>query len=188
MVRAGVTIQRIGQSAAKPSDIISEGSTTRALCSYSQAAGNAGSDMKRFWDKTIKIENGCIEWTSCKNQWGYGVFALSSKEKYVLAHRVAWFLSNRIIPDGMILMHSCDNPACVNIEHLQLGTQAENIADKVRKNRQAKGSKHGNSKLTEKLVETIKSSSYSQRKLAKQFNVSQATIHMVKSGKYWKHV
>ena len=145
--------------------------------------------MKRFWDKTKQLDNGCIEWTACKNECGYGIFALSSKRKNVFAHRAAWLLAGLgEVPDGLILMHACDNPACVNIEHLRIGTQAENIADKVSKNRQAKGTKHGNAKLTDETVKGIRASTGKQRDIAKQFGVSQATVHMVRSRKYWAHI
>lgn len=141
--------------------------------------------MRRFWEKTIHLPNGCIEWTACKNGWGYGVFVASSKRKYVLAHRFAWELAGKEIPTGKILMHTCDNPACVNVDHLVMGTQADNIADKVMKNRQAKGMRHGNAKLTELQVRGIREAIGTQRDIAKRFNISQATVHMIKSGKYW---
>lgn len=82
-------------------------------------------------------------------------------------------------------MHTCDNPACVNVDHLVMGTQADNIADKVMKNRQAKGMRHGNAKLTELQVRGIREAIGTQRDIAKRFNISQATVHMIKSGKYW---
>lgn len=121
--------------------------------------------------------------------WGYGVFSLNAQRRNVVAHRVAWMLAgNGEVPKDRILMHTCDNPACVNVKHLVLGTQAENIADKTRKNRQARGEGHGMAKLTEQAVREIRDMLGKQRDIAKQYGVTQALVQLIKAHKTWTHI
>lgn len=81
--------------------------------------------------------NGCVEWNGAKDASGYGLFQVAAK-KTVRSHRVAMELSGKKIPPGMEVLHSCDNPGCVNVEHLSIGTHAENMRDMGRKARCAK--------------------------------------------------
>jgi len=170
------------------STIIESGPEGLKRVEYGQAAGSA-KRMERFWSKTEAAENGCIVWKACKNGWGYGVFAFSSERKYMLAHRVAWlFAGNGEVPEGKILRHKCDNPACVNVEHLILGAQADNIADKVERNRQAKGVKHGMSKLSEDQVREIRTLKGTGKEIGKRFGISAVMVNYIRSGKSWAHV
>jgi len=104
------------------------------------------------------------------------------------AHRIAYELAYGAIPDGVLVCHRCDVPACVNPSHLFIGTHVENMSDCVAKGRTAKGEKHGLSKLTEKEVIEIRSCSGSQRMIAKQFGVSQTLVGYIRRREYWKHV
>lgn len=97
--------------------------------------------IDRIRSHTVAQPNGCHEWTGCINAYGYGIVGI--KYKKYLAHRVAWELANGPIPDGLSVCHSCDNPPCVNLEHLWLGTHKENMADRDAKGR---GKEH-NAKL-----------------------------------------
>ena len=75
----------------------------------------------------------CIEWEGARTTHGYGVTRVAGKNQYV--HRLVWIEANGPIPDGMVVMHTCDNPPCHSIEHLRLGTQAENMQDAGSKGR-----------------------------------------------------
>ena len=88
--------------------------------------------MNRFWAKVCKT-NGCWTWTASKNPHGYGQIRLSGK--LTLAHRVSWTIHNGVIPEGLFVLHICDNPPCVRPDHLFLGTQKDNIRDAVAKKR-----------------------------------------------------
>ncbi len=95
------------------------------------------SDRDRFWSK-VRQSGGCWIWTAGLSKSGYGKFAPSHRQT-VGAHRVSYELFNGEIPDGMCVLHRCDNPPCVNPHHLFLGTQVDNVADRNSKNRQARG-------------------------------------------------
>jgi hypothetical protein len=130
-------------------------------------------------------ECGCVVWIGAtKNKYGQ----IRIKGKTVLAHRAAWELHNGTIPRQLHLLHKCDNPYCINIDHLFLGTHQDNMADMVSKKRVAQGNKLPQSKLTPFLVSQIRNSDLSGQQAAKHYGVSEANISMIRSGKSWKHV
>jgi len=88
----------------------------------------------------------CIEHTGCRTHDGYG--RKTVRRKTYLAHRLVWAEVHGPIPEGMIIMHTCDNPPCINIDHLRLGTKAENTADMIAKGRQGRGYRRSNAKRT----------------------------------------
>src|SRR2546429_469655 len=95
----------------------------------------------RFWAQVeIRGPEDCWSWVGGKFQSGYGYFRYS--RKLLRAHRVAWLIAKGEIPDELNVLHSCDHPACVNPNHLFLGTDADNMNDKVAKGR-ARGAKRG---------------------------------------------
>lgn len=118
--------------------------------------------------------------------------------KQRLAHRVSWELSNGPIPGGVgysgtCVLHKCDVPACVNPEHLFLGTQSDNVADRDAKGRSnggnSPGEAHSQAKLTGAKVLDIRSRrGESPYALAKEFGVSYAQIWNIRSGKSWRHI
>lgn len=92
----------------------------------------------RFWEKVDQGEaDECWPWTASTDRYGYGQFHVDGRS--LRAHRVSYELANGAIPEGRLVMHTCDNPPCVNPAHLVLGTAAENMQDKVRKGRQSNG-------------------------------------------------
>jgi hypothetical protein len=144
-----------------------------------------------------KHKSGCWLWTaSIRSKKGYGQFAVRQNGKQFnwQAHRFAYAHFIGKIPEGKFVLHNCDTPACVNPEHLFLGTHQENVDDMMKKGRKrtkpCKGSSNGRSKLNEEIVADIKtySSDYSNKALAEIFDVSHHTISLIRLGKTWKHV
>lgn len=137
---------------------------------------------------TIRIpETGCWIWMASLNTGGYGKTGLG-RGSYLAAHRVSYENKFGPIPKDKFALHTCDIKCCVNPDHIFLGTQKENMADKVKKNRQARGEKHGTHKLTDVQVMRIKSSNEKPIDLAKEFNCSIITIRQIRNGLYWKHL
>ena len=135
----------------------------------------------------------CWLWMGFKNKDGYGYFRLDRKS--LRAHRVSALWAGIIsdISDGSVVCHSCDNPSCVNPDHLWRGSQAQNNADRSKKGRDArqKGSAHGRSKLTESDVRYIKmflAVGAKHRVIAKNFGVSKSAINDINTGKNWGHI
>ena len=157
------------------------------LCCNPAHLSLIGDDLAaRFWSK---VAHGwaevCWEWTGYRIETGYGQFGLNGKLE--LSHRVAWFLTHGELPELHVL-HDCDNPPCCNPNHLFLGTQQDNMADRDAKDRQPRGERQGHAKLTESKVHEIRRSSESGPVLAKRFGVSARTISDVRHRKNWKHV
>lgn len=97
--------------------------------------------QERFWRSVNKTAT-CWVWTRSVNTWGYGQIR-NEKGTYTTAHRISWRLHRGEIPEGQAVLHTCDNTRCVRPDHLFLGSQADNMRDKVGKGRQAKGERHG---------------------------------------------
>lgn len=94
---------------------------------------------QRFW-RQIEKSDGCWNWAGLRNKFGYGRLTSSGKgARDLVAHRVSWEFHHGQIPNDLCVLHKCDNPPCVNPDHLFLGTKADNNADKVAKDRQARG-------------------------------------------------
>lgn len=94
------------------------------------------STLERLLAKT-DCAGSCWVWTGLRDRWGYGRMSVASRP--VRTHRVAWELAHGAIPPGLVVRHSCDNPPCVNIDHLLLGTVAQNNADMVERGRMYNG-------------------------------------------------
>lgn len=115
-------------------------------------AGSGSDDVQgRFWPRVQKDgAGGCWLWIGTKTNEGYGTIRVG--EKLCVSHRVGWELVKGPIPDGMLALHKCDNPSCVNPDHLFLGTNADNAQDKMRKGRATWGARSATAKLTEAAV------------------------------------
>lgn len=143
-------------------------------------------DITRFLSKIKKSETGCWEWQDFKLPRGYGFFGIKFDRQ--LAHRASYQLYKGPIGEGLEVMHSCDNPSCVNPNHLSLGTRTDNMRDAKKKGRTARGANHGRSKLTEDEAIYALVTPLSQNKTARFLGVSQTTISEIRSGKKWTHL
>jgi hypothetical protein len=143
---------------------------------------------ERFLSKiAVDEKTGCWNWTASKGRRGYGWIWVGNRNER--APRVSYEIYRGPIPDGMQVCHHCDNPPCVNPDHLFVGSDAENKADKMTKGRQARGASHGRAKLTEDDVLEIRAARDSTlRELATKYGVCEYQISYVRSGKRWSHI
>ena len=145
----------------------------------------------RFWKHVEKTE-GCWNWTGYLWRNGYGRFMKSTKEPNQAAHRYAWELAHGAIPPGISVLHKCDNPRCVNVSHLFLGTQADNIHDKLQKGRQPRGEAHYQHKLRDADIVAIRQAyatgRYTQTEIGRIYGVSGPTVHYIVQHKIWTHL
>jgi hypothetical protein len=150
---------------------------------------NVEDALKRF----VVTDSGCHVWTGAKDRRGYGMMPLNGRR--VFAHRVVFERTNGYAPP--CVCHRCDNPSCVNPEHLFGGTHADNMRDAAQKGRMrvrhdgVRGEKHPRAKLTLALAREIRAAhipgkhGHGAPALAARFGVSVATITRVLSGKSW---
>ena len=131
----------------------------------------------------------CIEWPHYTDPKGYGAVRVGAKMRR--AHRVAYCEANGVTHDDIkhkVVRHTCDNPGCVNPQHLLLGTHADNTADKLARSRQARGEGHGQRVLTAEAVRAIRASTCTTAELAKHYQVARRTITNARSGITWAHI
>lgn len=142
---------------------------------------------ERFWEKVVKAD-GCWSWTGA-TAYGYGrIGAGGTYGSALMAHRVSWELHNGPIPEGMNVLHRCDNPPCTNPDHLFLGSHADNVADKVAKGRGAAGEKHGRRKLTQAQAVAVYNdyrSGMLLKEIAAKHGISQAAVSLIGRGRRW---
>lgn len=135
-------------------------------------------EITRFYAQTRRESNGCLLWTGATNQKGYGVFRRASQRKNELAHRFAWELKYGAKASDCIL-HRCDNPPCVDWQHLFTGSKADNNKDMREKGRAA----HRPKKLSDVQVEEIRvASGVRQTVLAKKYGVHPSLISRIIGG------
>ena len=148
-------------------------------------------DIARFWAKVDRTGD-CWIWTASKKRFGYGRFMLHGRQW--TAPRVAWVIVHGSIPEGLHILHRCDNPPCVRPDHLFTGTNADNVADKQAKGRArtAQGSLSGMAKLDEASVVAIRhayaSGDASTPQLAREYGVTTGLIGAIIRGTIWQHV
>lgn len=139
---------------------------------------------------TKRSESGCLEWQGTTNKLGYGT--VTANGKTMSAHKWAWEMAKGAVPDGMCLRHACDNPPCVDVEHLSVGTYAQNSQDMAARKRSTHGSRNPQSALTEakvaEILELLKAGGRTQASIAREYGVVDSAITRIKKGYGWKHV
>ena len=157
----------------------------------------SGSDEDRLRSKVaVHPSSQCWEWTASLTPMGYGQMRFRGTRE--LAHRVSWMLFRGAIPKDdnvyrtKYVLHTCDNPRCVNPDHLYLGDQQNNASDAVSRGRWGKrgckGEQHGRAILTDNDVRSIRASCLKASDIALKFKVSIGTIRHIKAGRTWTHV
>ena len=151
---------------------------------------------ERFWKKVAKTgPSECWEWKRGRTKDGYGIFHVicdDGKSKKRGAHRVSYELEHKIkLTKDQHILHSCDQPSCVNPVHLSVGTNADNMRDKVEKGRQSRGMKCRNAKLTDEQVREIRRKfigTVLMRELADEYGVDTSVVSRIVNFKSWIHI
>lgn len=138
-------------------------------------------------------EGGCFVWTGDKDSNGYGRIRHAGRKTYP-AHRLAFELFNGAIPKGMVVRHTCDNRACINLDHLELGTQQQNVQDMFDRQRanRAAGEKHGRAKLTQQQVDEIRRryiprhATHGAAAMGREFKIGSPAIFAILTGRNWR--
>ena len=137
----------------------------------------------------IVAESGCWVWMGGLTVAGYPQIESAGKKHY--AHRVSYELHHGVSAEGMLVCHRCDNPSCVNPNHLFLGTPKDNQNDMAVKRRSTYGQKNAQAKLSEAEALRIKkmgTSGFSQQKIADAFGVSRSNVGLILRGERWAHL
>lgn len=150
--------------------------------------GQGRPPLERFWEKVDKRgPDDCWEWQGNVLRGGYGKIEVDKKTQ--TTHRFSYGLHHGPIPNGMCVCHSCDNPPCVNPDHLFLGTHQDNMTDKMKKGRHraARGEDVASAKLTAREVSVIRATRgiLPGYIVAETFGVSGGTISSIHSGRRW---
>lgn len=156
--------------------------------------------LERFWSKVEKGSPGeCWTWKGQLNggRPGYQYGKLSVRQKWYGAHRISYFIAHGELPDNLLVCHHCDNPLCVNPDHLFLGTSSDNTKDMLNKGRAGysfhfrRGEEHFKAKLTNHDIPVIRKRIANGERcadIAESFNVSRVTIWRIGKGLTWKTV
>ena len=146
----------------------------------------------RFWSKVQKAgKDECWLWTASVAGKGYGQIKLPQTRRQMYAHRLSYELHNGPVPEGMMVLHKCDTPRCVNPSHLFLGMGADNLADMASKKRHLYGERNTEHRLKEATVHSgfdLSERGWSQHRIAKKVGVGQPQIGRILRGERWRHV
>lgn len=152
-------------------------------------------DMQSYFRERVSIsDSGCWNWTLHCNEDGYGVVGLR-KYRNQRAHRVSYEVFKGPIPDGLVVMHSCDNPRCCNPEHLSVGTHLDNHTDSRNKNRASafwyRGAINPKSVLTDfdvRRIREMRASGRRYKEISAEIGCGKTLAVLVATGKRWSHV
>lgn len=151
-----------------------------------RSAAKVAAVREVFEANIVKVDD-CLMWTAGTSH-GYGTLRVHEVwgSTPVYAHRVSYLLAHGPIPHGIEVCHSCDTPLCVNPFHLFAGTQAENVADMVAKNRHPVGEKNGQTKLSDADVAEIRAmatAKVSRKEICARFAISEAQVSRIVRGR-----
>jgi hypothetical protein len=142
-------------------------------------------DVDRFWKYVQKTET-CWIWTGAKLDGNYGAFQLNGK--CIGAHLFSYLIHFGQIDEGLLVRHSCDNPPCVYPDHLLIGTNQDNVQDRVTRRREAVGERVGLSKLTASKVQEIRLDLRSFTEIALEYEITAGEVGHIKHRRIWKHL
>ncbi len=136
----------------------------------------------RFIEKTLIVESGCWEWQTAKKR-RYGIFAVyvNGEWKTIRAHRASWALHRGAIPEGMHVLHTCDNKRCVNPEHLELGSKSKNTKDAWERGLVGPWAR----KINFRIAQQICQATGTQSEIAAAFGISQSMVSSIRRGDSW---
>lgn len=137
---------------------------------------------ERFVGKTQAKPSGCIEWTGSLTSTGYG--QVHDGTRLIKAHRAAWIMEHGPIPDGMFVCHACDNPPCVNVSHLFLGTPKDNAMDMARKGRAPISRAKVDARAASEIREAFAGGEM-QKSIAARYGISQPQVSAIVNNKHW---
>ncbi|WP_320537698.1 HNH endonuclease [Pseudarthrobacter sp. IC2-21] len=142
---------------------------------------------ERFWEKTRREPGGCLTWTAYRTADGYGQFSFNGRR--IGAHRAAWMIfTGEELTSHQCILHNCDNPPCVEITHLRVGTSAENTAEKIARGRSfyIGGERHGAARIPEETIVRIRlmlAEGMTHERIAAEVGCSRTHITNIKNGK-----
>ena len=149
--------------------------------------------IERWLNKVVEAENGCMLWTGSKTRGGYGHFRMfiNGVWKMYKAHRFAYeYFNNVKLDSDTLVCHKCDNPACVNKDHLFIGNNQDNINDMMSKGRNKFGRKPEhrwlNQEIADKIRLTYSTSEYTMKQVGEMFNTSASQVERIVNNKIWK--
>lgn len=144
-------------------------------------------EIARFWSR-VEVRKGhqCWPWRYGQDHGGYGEVRIGTTAE--ASHRIAYRIATGDIPAGMVIRHNCDNRLCCNPAHLLIGTHADNVADRVERDRSARGERSGRAKLTDEQVIHMRESPLSNLYFSKRYKLDIKTISDARSGKTWTHI
>jgi len=151
-------------------------------------------DAEKFWASVDRRSpDGCWEWAHARSPLGYGKAHIGRGHvtPVVLAHRVAWALANGEIPDGLLVLHRCDNPPCCNPAHLFLGTHEDNMRDMRSKGRSNVGVRHPLARFSDEAVRAIRAArrrGISVAAIAQWLGVPRSRVSRAATGRRWAHL
>lgn len=136
---------------------------------------------EKFWAHTAPTQTGCVEWTRACCTRGYGQMWDPGMRRLVVTHRLAYALAVGDIPEGAVVMHSCDNPRCVNPNHLSVGTQSQNMLDALAKGRHAGKARRASTSVRNEAMVSLAGCGWSRARIADAFGVTRQNVHRIVS-------